>query len=1275
MGCDDDSPQCLLLPSQNDAQPESSASATRVPLAQTPILLLVCFHKALQAELLDLRLVTTAALESGSRDLLDRDFVLLLLRRFEFLKLAYESHCSAEDEVIFLALDGRTKNVASTYSLEHMSIDGLFDSIFNRLDVLLEENENEKFSKQFQELVFGIGTLKEFVSQHMLKEEQQVFPLILQQFCREEQAALVWQFICSVPLLLLEDLLPWTISFLPPDEQEEVRHCIKAIVPDEKSLQEVVNSWLASNEQSSFGATKNSRGAQQAGEYADMKRLLKSHSPKRFLEEYKRHIKADCIHSDIGYNPVDGLPFWHGVIRKDLKTILEELYQLRSASSFLNLDSVVVQLKFFVDVLNFYSSALEKLYHPVLNELFNGCLYPYSEQFSNESHVEGLQRLLYYEPQDGTPLSKFVEKLCWELESFLVGINKYFAFQETKVVPIVRKNCSHDMQLQLLYASLHILPLGLLKCMTTWFSACLSEDESRSILSNLKEGDSLVNKSFASLLHEWFRIGHSGKTSVEKFREELQQIFKSRCTSLKQFYNTSGSSSLSSNMKPIEASNTKLMEPISLDKGKKSLSYSSSCASDSARNYRTSYSSRNKLHLYFTGTVKTSYHFPESLSGENHPGYALHEPKPIDLIFFFHKALKKDLEYLVFGSAQLADNADFLSEFCRRFQLIQFLNQIHSEAEEEVAFPALETKGKLQNISHSYTIDHKLEVEHFHKISLVLDEMSILHVSASEVDSNAVDNKMQKHHQLCRKLHDMCTSTCKLLTEHVHREEFELWPLFKECFSIEEQERIVGCILGRTEAKILQDMLPWLMDALTQEEQQVMITLWRQVTRNTMFDEWLREWWEGYETAKLVEESIVPPSWTEDPLEIVSAYLCGSSEQEGRCCNKSINFPEKDSHSANTKPSENSEVGYKPKGPGGDQCISTDTECTRLCDEGNKKKLQEVENATNQIDDPGHLLQRSQKSKYCDCLLTLSQEDMQAAVIKISSDSSLDPQKKPHMIQNLIMSRWIARQNSELTVASNGKEFPGQHPSYHDPLGVTYGCKHYKRNCKLFAACCNQLYTCIRCHDEMADHEIDRKSIIEMMCMKCLKMQTVGPTCSTASCSNFSMAKYFCRICKIFDNERVIYHCPYCNLCRVGKGLGIDYFHCMTCNACMSRSLLKHTCREKCFMDNCPICNEDIFTSNSPVKCLPCGHLMHSTCFEAYTFTNYTCPICGKSLGDMQVYFKMLDAFLAKQETPDEYAGQTQVILCNDCEKRGTAPFHWLYHKCPYCGSYNTRLL
>lgn len=79
---------------------------------------------------------------------------------------------------------------------------------------------------------------------------------------------------------------------------------------------------------------------------------------------------------------------------------------------------------------------------------------------------------------------------------------------------------------------------------------------------------------------------------------------------------------------------------------------------------------------------------------------------------------------------------------------------------------------------------------------------------------------------------------------------------------------------------------------------------------------------------------------------------------------------------------------------------------------------------------------------------------------------------------------------------------------------------------------------------------------------------------------------------------RKLYHCPYCNLCRVGKGLGIDYFHCMNCNACMARSLSLHVCREKSFEDNCPICHEDIFTSTAPVKSLPCGHTMHSICFQ-----------------------------------------------------------------------------
>ena len=34
-----------------------------------------------------------------------------------------------------------------------------------------------------------------------------------------------------------------------------------------------------------------------------------------------------------------------------------------------------------------------------------------------------------------------------------------------------------------------------------------------------------------------------------------------------------------------------------------------------------------------------------------------------------------------------------------------------------------------------------------------------------------------------------------------------------------------------------------------------------------------------------------------------------------------------------------------------------------------------------------------------------------------------------------------------------------------------------------------------------------------------------------------------------------------------------------------------------------------------------------------------------------------------------------QDILCNDCGRKGASRFHWLYHKCGFCGSYNTRVI
>jgi zinc finger-like protein len=307
----------------------------------------------------------------------------------------------------------------------------------------------------------------------------------------------------------------------------------------------------------------------------------------------------------------------------------------------------------------------------------------------------------------------------------------------------------------------------------------------------------------------------------------------------------------------------------------------------------------------------------------------------------------------------------------------------------------------------------------------------------------------------------------------------------------------------------------------------------------------------------------------------------------------------------------------------------------------------------------------------------MNQKELEAAIRRVSRDDTLEPQRKAYLMQNLMTSRWIvAQQKVAPSAASGGEGSQELRPSYHDEAKGVFGCEHYQRNCKVKAACCGQLVTCRFCHDKDSDHTMDRHAVQEMMCMTCLQVQPVAQFCATPSCNGRRMARYYCSVCKFFDDSgKDIYHCPFCNLCRVGQGLGIDFFHCMSCNACMSLSLSSHTCREKGLESNCPICHDFLFTSNTPVKALPCGHFMHSLCYQSYTHGHYTCPICSKSLGDMAVYFGMLDALLETEELPEEYKDQKQGILCNDCEQKGSASFHFVYHKCSHCGSYNTRTI
>ncbi|CAI5989915.1 unnamed protein product [Closterium sp. NIES-64] len=719
--------------------------------------------------------------------------------------------------------------------------------------------------------------------------------------------------------------------------------------------------------------------------------------------------------------------------------------------------------------------------------------------------------------------------------------------------------------------------------------------------------------------------------------------------------------------------------------------------------------------------------------------------RPIDAIFHFHQALRKDLEYLSAESARLATcNDDAARDFSGRFHFLWGLYRAHSNAEDEIVFPALEAKEALHNVSHSYTIDHKQEEELFDAIAGVLNQLSGVisainkakGVAAKAEESGGEEEREEarkqvkeleeRRRELAERVHRMSLSVRLCLDQHISREELELWPLFGIHFSMEEQDAIVGRIIGTTGAEVLQAMLTWITAAISDEEQAGMVDTWRKASRNTMFDQWLSAWWKS----PAGTSNPLPPSpghqgharddladsLSSDALQMVAEYLesdgsrqaagAEAAEQGGAVAATRVDASCADG--AADAGGAAADGGADAAGCHGGGCghghaegTTSDREgtggegCSAAGECGDGRSGNEAVGGEGGSGSGGGGVEEGiggsggggsgeagsgaqgkevEKDKRTfrpgwHNIFRMNQKELEAAIRRVSSDSSLDPRRKAYLMQNLMTSRWIVAQQQQHKSSRDTPEEEVLCASYHDEEKGIYGCQHYRRNCKVRAVCCGKLVSCRFCHDKVADHAMDRHAVKEMMCMKCLKVQPVGQHCATPSCNGYSMAKHYCSICKLFDDARDIYHCPFCNLCRVGRGLGIDYFHCMTCNACMSVTLAQHTCREKGLESNCPICHDFLFTSSAPVKALPCGHFMHSACFQAYTCEHYTCPICCKSVGDMRVYFGMLDALLAAEQLPEEYRNRQQAILCNDCEAKGNAPFHWLYHKCSACGS------
>ncbi|KAK9063723.1 hypothetical protein SSX86_017595 [Deinandra increscens subsp. villosa] len=1151
----------------NEIEPSSSNKSS------CPVYIFLYFHKAIRLEL--------DALHRSAIDFAANSDVEIqpMLKRYHFLRSVYKHHCNAEDEVIFPALDIRVKNIARTYSLEHEGDSVIFNQLFELLD---SDIQNKEYSRR--ELASCTGALQTSISQHLSKEEEQVIPLLVEKFSFEEQASLVWQFLCSIPVNMMAEFLPWLSSSISSDERREMRSCLCRVIPEEKLLQQIIYSWMDGINIFKKRKFLEDVTCQCSPIFKENCASSSSRSIKRESFSRSSDSSLDC--------PVDEILHWHKAIKKELIDIAEAVRRIQLSGDFSDLCAFNKRLQFIAEVCIFHSIAEDKVIFPAVNAEPSFA----QEHVEEESEFDKFRRLIERIENDGanSTSSEFCSKLCSHVDHIMAILDNHFKNEELQVIPLVRKHFSPQKQQELLYKSLCVMPLRLIECVLPWLVGSLTEEEAMTFLYNIHMAAPASDTALVTLFSGWACKGWPWETCLSS-----DAIGCCPEKAFLQENDNSGPPFCPCNLPTKRSYSTSRKESNGIGTpGTLTVQVKQSCCVPGLG------MNSNKLG---TGSMKSLRTLSFGLSAPSlssslfnwETGISLINEgtgRPIDTIFKFHKAIQKDLEFLDVESGKLSEsNESFLHQFNGRFRLLWGLYKAHSNAEDDVVFPALESKETLHNVSHAYTLDHKQEEKLFEDISTSLFELCELHDKNNSTTSKCNDD-LRNYHELATKVQGMCKSIRVTLDQHILREELELWPLFDRHFSIEEQDKLLGRIIGTTGAEVLQSMLPWVTSVLTQEEQNIMMNTWKQATKNTMFTEWLNEWWEGF------------------------------------------------SPSSDASPSES------------DKNISQGSE------------LHEVLDPNDYTFKPG----------WKD-IFRMNQNELESEIRKVSRDPTLDPRRKAYLMQNLMTSRWIAAQQ-KLPQGRKGDNSDGEgihdgSPSFRDAEKEIFGCEHYKRNCKLHAACCQKLFTCRFCHDNVSDHKMDRKATTEMMCMNCLKVQPVGPVCSTPSCNGLSMAKYYCGYCKFFDDERMVYHCPFCNICRVGEGLGVDFFHCMTCNYCMSMKLVDHKCREKGLETDCPICCDFLFSSSPVVRALPCGHFMHSACFQAYACTHYICPICSKSMGDMSVYFGMLDALMASEVLPEDYRNRRHDILCNDCDKKGSAPFHWLYHKCGSCGSYNTRVI
>lgn len=543
---------------------------------------------------------------------------------------------------------------------------------------------------------------------------------------------------------------------------------------------------------------------------------------------------------------------------------------------------------------------------------------------------------------------------------------------------------------------------------------------------------------------------------------------------------------------------------------------------------------------------------------------------------------------------------DLSNNVASRFHLIWSVFQAHSGAEDEFIWPALKMKIESKKRSgngatcptspqrqsstipvhcgceshleqESYEEDHEMEETMFKQINTNLRR---LNGSFRYYHANPHPAALCIIKKVVSLLKEQTDQLTKHLEEHLEKEETHCLPMVKKHMTNDEISTLVGQIMGKRSAEMMGKILNLAVCSLPTDEREDMVQCLKRAMGGTFFEKWLTMG--GWDSTSMIDKQTQKKkeeTHKDDP------------KQDGKIR----------SNSDDSSSSQGELTGSKRKRSGTlDQCSS----------QSNKNVYFQGHIADQRMRHP---------SKY------YVMNNGECKLIWNSSEAKYAHEDSEREIPRFAQ--------SELTPTFE----------FYEPKGkMVHGCKHYLRSCKLRHPATGQLFTCRLCCEEVrSSHKhaygsipvLDRHAVKEVLCMKCGSLQPAGPKCVNPDCESAGsrFAKYFCSICNLYDDDehKTIYHCPYCNVCRKGKGLGIDFRHCMRCNACiLINEYDTHVCIPQRLQGNCPICNESMFESTEPLRGMVCGHVMHLNCYNEYASRCYhgriTCPLCKQVFDNMR---------------------------------------------------------